>query len=70
MDDFDRFYRHYIDDTNLELDFFRYTGEMRSMIRACMKFKAEHNLARMGLLKDPVFRSGPTELFAGVAAPP
>lgn len=63
VSDFDRFYRHYIDDANLELDFFRYTPELRSLIRACLKFKAEHNLARMGLLKDPVFRSGPTELF-------
>jgi hypothetical protein len=61
--DFDRFYRHYIDDANLELDFFRYTPELRALIRACLKFKAEHNLARMGLLADPVFRSGPTELF-------
>ena len=65
ISDFDRFYRHYIDDANLELDFFDYSDEMRQMMRECMRFKAEHNLARMGLLKDPVFRSGPTELFAG-----
>jgi radical SAM superfamily enzyme YgiQ (UPF0313 family) len=57
VDDFDRFYRHYIDDANLELDFFRYTDEMRAMIRTCLRFKAEHNLARMGLLKDPVFHA-------------
>lgn len=63
ISDFDRFYRHYIDDTNLDLDFFHYSQEMRQMIRACLKFKAEHNLSRMGLLKDPVFRAGPTELF-------
>ncbi len=63
LTDFDRFYRHYIDDTNLELDFFRYDDEMRRLMRECMRFKAEHNLARMGLLKDPIFRSGPTELF-------
>jgi hypothetical protein len=67
IDDFDRFYRHYIDDTNLDLDFFHYSDEMKSLIRACMKFKAEHNLARMGLMKDPVFRSGPTELFQGAS---
>jgi hypothetical protein len=28
-----------------------------------MKFKAEHNLARMGLLKDPVYRAGSPEVF-------
>lgn len=65
MDDFDRFYRHYIDDANLELDFFDYTPELRGLIRECLRFKAEHNLSRMGLLKDPVFRAGPTELFDG-----
>jgi anaerobic magnesium-protoporphyrin IX monomethyl ester cyclase len=64
VSDFDRFYRHYIDDTNLELDFFHYTEEMRQLMRACLRFKAEHNLRRMGLLKDPVFRAGPTEVFA------
>jgi radical SAM superfamily enzyme YgiQ (UPF0313 family) len=63
MSDFDRFYRHYIDDRNLELDFFRYTDEIRSMIRECLRFKAEHNLRRMGLLADPVFRAAPTALF-------
>jgi len=57
--DFDRFYRHYIDDANLELDFFRYSDEMRDMIRECMRFKGEHNLRMMGLLKDPVFRPAP-----------
>lgn len=64
IDDFDRFYRHYIDDANLELDFFHYSDEMRQMIRACMKYKAEHNLARMGLLKDPVFRPQVAEAHA------
>jgi anaerobic magnesium-protoporphyrin IX monomethyl ester cyclase len=53
--DFDRFYRHYIDDRNLELDFFHYTDAVRGQIRECLKFKAEHNLRRMGLLRDPVF---------------
>jgi radical SAM superfamily enzyme YgiQ (UPF0313 family) len=57
--DFDRFYRHYIDDTNLELDFFRYSAGMKTMIRECMKFKGEHNLRKMGLLHDPVFRPEP-----------
>ena len=68
LDDFDRFYRHYVDDANLDLDFFNYTPELRALIRACLKFKAEHNLSRMGLLKDPVFRSGPTELFGAPLA--
>jgi radical SAM superfamily enzyme YgiQ (UPF0313 family) len=61
VDDFDRFYRHYIDDANLDLDFFHYSEEMRRMMRACMKFKAEHNLHRMGLLEDPVFRPKPRD---------
>lgn len=59
MSDFDRFYRHYIDDANLELDFFRYSDAIRSSIRECLKFKAEHNLRRMGLLRDPVFQPEP-----------
>ena len=59
MDDFDRFYRHYVDDTNLELDFFRYSDEMRELMRECMRFKAEHNLRKMGLLADPVFEPAP-----------
>jgi anaerobic magnesium-protoporphyrin IX monomethyl ester cyclase len=54
--DFDRFYRRYIDDANLELDFFHYSSDMRDGIRECLRFKGEHNLRMMGLLKDPVFR--------------
>jgi radical SAM superfamily enzyme YgiQ (UPF0313 family) len=65
IDDFDRFYRHYIDDANLELDFFRYSSEMRDRMRECMRYKAEHNLRRMGLLVDPVFRPSPA---AGMVA--
>ena len=59
--DFDRFYRHYIDDSNLELDFFHYSEAHRDWIRTCMKFKGEHNLQKMGLLSDPVFRPMPNE---------
>jgi anaerobic magnesium-protoporphyrin IX monomethyl ester cyclase len=59
IDDFDRFYRHYIDDSNLELDFFRYSNEMKDRMRDCMRFKGEHNLRKMGLLADPVFRPAP-----------
>jgi radical SAM superfamily enzyme YgiQ (UPF0313 family) len=59
IDDFDRFYRHYVDDANLELDFFHYSDELRELIRECMQFKAEHNLRRMGLLEDPVFQPVP-----------
>ena len=64
MDDFDRFYRHYIDDANLELDFFHYSAEMRDRMRDCMRYKAEHNLRKMGLLKDPVFRPAPVAIVA------
>jgi radical SAM superfamily enzyme YgiQ (UPF0313 family) len=50
VEDTDRYYRYYIDDANLELDFFRYSPEMKRSIRECLRFKAEHNLQRMGLL--------------------
>jgi radical SAM superfamily enzyme YgiQ (UPF0313 family) len=53
------FRRHYIDDANLELDFFRYSDEQRELIRACLRYKGEHNLRRMGLLADPVFHPEP-----------
>jgi len=49
-DDSERYYRYYIDDANLELDFFRYDDAMKSGIRECLRFKAEHNLTRMGLM--------------------
>lgn len=49
------FCRRYIDDANLDLDFFRYDAGTRAMIRECLRFKGEHNLRRMGLLRDPVF---------------
>ena len=54
LNDIDGFYNHYIDDTNLDLNFFNDSDEMRSLIRACLKFKAEHNLRHMGM---PAFRS-------------
>ena len=44
------FVSNYIDDANLELDFFRYSDEVRSLIRECLRFKGEHNLRVMGLL--------------------
>ena len=50
IEEFDRFNRWYIDDPALTMDFFRYDEETRSLIRACLRFKAEHNLRRMGLL--------------------
>jgi len=59
VDDFDRFYRHYIDDANLELDFFRYSAAVRAMIRECLRYKGEHNLRRMGLMRDPVHQPAP-----------
>jgi anaerobic magnesium-protoporphyrin IX monomethyl ester cyclase len=57
--DADRFYRHYIDDRNLDLDFFGYSDGMRDLIRECLRFKAEHNLKGMGLLADPIHRPEP-----------
>ncbi|MGH9140841.1 MAG: B12-binding domain-containing radical SAM protein [Vicinamibacterales bacterium] len=67
LSDFDRFYRHYIDDANLDLDFFQYSDDMRALMRSCMKFKAEHNLVRMGLLEDPVYHAGRPEVVAATA---
>lgn len=64
ISDADRFYRYYIDDTNLELDFFRYSSDMRAMIHEALRFKAHHNLKMMGLFKDPVFRPEPVEMAA------
>lgn len=60
-EDFDRFYRHYIDDANLGLDFFRYDTPTRDMTRDVLRYKAEHNLVRMGLMTDPVHRPEPVE---------
>lgn len=48
--DFEAFYRRYTYDPHLDLDFFHYSAEARAMIEACLKFKGEHNLRRMGLL--------------------
>jgi anaerobic magnesium-protoporphyrin IX monomethyl ester cyclase len=50
-----RFNRFYIDDSNLDVDFFRYDTPTREMIRECLRLKGEHNLRRMGLMSDPVF---------------
>ena len=59
MSDLPAFRRHYVDDANLELDFFRYSPEQRELIRECLRFKGEHNLRRMGLMADPVFHPEP-----------
>lgn len=50
LDDPDAFYRNYVDDANLELDFFRYSPAMKTAIRECLRFKSEHNLRKMGLM--------------------
>jgi anaerobic magnesium-protoporphyrin IX monomethyl ester cyclase len=48
-DNFDEFCRSYADDHTLDLDFFRYGDDSRWMIRACLEFKAQHNLRQMGI---------------------
>jgi radical SAM superfamily enzyme YgiQ (UPF0313 family) len=68
IDDREAFYNYYTDDANLALDFFRYSSGMRSLIRECLRFKAEHNLENMGLLRDPVFR--PAVAAPGVGVTP
>lgn len=49
-EDEERYRRYYMDDATLDLDFFNYTEETRALIRQCLRFKAEHNLRRMGLM--------------------
>ncbi len=61
------FRRHYVDDANLGLDFFGYDEETRAAIGRCLVFKAEHNLARMGLLRDPLFAPEPSSAPAATA---
>jgi radical SAM superfamily enzyme YgiQ (UPF0313 family) len=68
-DDFERFRQFYIDDANLELDFFRYSGEMRSMIRECLRYKAEHNLKKYGCGDGPHAPSHPTETANTLSLP-
>jgi len=58
LEDFERFRRFYIDDANLDLDFFRYSDEMRAMIRECLKYKAQHNLKNYGWGGDHI---GPSQ---------
>lgn len=56
VEDFERYYRYYTDDQNLKLDFFDYSDDVRALIREGLRFKAEHNLQRMGLLDDELYR--------------
>jgi len=49
FDDMELFRSRYMDDANLALDFFRYSKEHRALIEACLRFKGEHNLTKMGL---------------------
>ena len=53
------FSRHYADDPTLELDFFGYDASTRALIVECLRFKARHNLRRMGLLRDARFAPEP-----------
>ncbi len=69
MDDFDHFHRHYIDDANLELDFFHYAGEVRTMIRECLRYKGEHNLRRMGLLGGDACQEAPVKTASPARGP-
>jgi hypothetical protein len=69
IEDREAFYSYYTDDANLALDFFRYSPGMRSLIRECLRFKAEHNLKSMGWLPDPVFRPGPEPQMATGGTP-
>lgn len=67
IEDREAFYRYYTDDANLALDFFRYSDDMRELIRECLRYKAEHNLKAMGILPDPVFRPGSASVAASAA---
>ncbi len=57
-------HRHYTSDATLELDFFGYDPVRRELMEEALRFKAEHNLDRLGLLEDPVHRPRPAELGA------
>jgi hypothetical protein len=75
IEDFQRYYRYYIDDANLELDFFHYQPDMKALIRECLRFKAEHNLERMGLLPrwgcdERLGRAGHSPYLRGVLPVP
>jgi hypothetical protein len=59
LDDREAWRRWYVDDATLALDFFRYTPGMRSAIRDVLRFKAEHNLRRMGWHQEEVTRAVP-----------
>jgi len=50
--DRERYRRHYVDDATLALDFFHYDEPMRAAIREALRWKGEHNLRRLGLLRD------------------
>lgn len=52
IEDREAFHRYYIDDSNLALDFFKYDAATTDLIRSCLRFKAEHNLAGMGFFDD------------------
>lgn len=58
------FRRAYVSDANLELDFFRYDSATRAAITECLRFKGEHNLERMGLLRDPLLSPQPLQAAA------
>jgi hypothetical protein len=45
---YEEFCRSSAADPALDLDFFRYSEEQRAAIRACLEFKASHNLRRIG----------------------
>lgn len=64
----ERFRRAYVSDANLELDFFRYSPDTRAAIVECLRFKGDHNLKAMGLLRDPLFAPQPERAPADVAA--
>lgn len=57
-EDLDKFREFYRDDANLELDFFRYSDEMRVMIRECLRYKGEHNLRKFGCGDSPAHPTG------------
>jgi radical SAM superfamily enzyme YgiQ (UPF0313 family) len=65
---FDSFRQFYVDDANLELDFFRYSDEMRAMIRECLRYKAEHNLRKCGCGTVPTAPPAPSGQQAVPAA--
>jgi len=58
------YYQYYREDRTLDLDFFHYTEEVRGLIQAALRFKADHNLKNMTRSSDPPATTGVSQNIA------